>query len=934
MKAFGVRLAAGAATILLGAIMAAQAQKDQQSRADSSWNDNAIPPAKPATPIDSGEGLASAEPWQAEQLQPFEAARPASDTPEGAAATAAASEIPASDGVQLVQHTEPAGTAPGDTDSGEDASAPPQDSTQDSPQGLMNLPGSAEGDSAAAGSSPQIRMSLPSFDELPPTEANAPPAISMGLPVSSIRFAETPTGDSKPPNESIATPAAAVDEQAPLEQAPPEQALPEQTPPEQTPLNGLRGAPPSGQAGLAGEPAGDAMSAGNRESSGNMERSGLRADSSPALPAMPRAGMLERQDEAGEPAANSRVVITDSVRPDTGVPAPLLTPLKMENQSGSGTTLRIQGNPPVKMEIGSAQAAAADPSGASGASAGTAGMQADAMQQPMAAAQMGQPLQAGTRPMSQNTRSNPAGMAPAGSPRGSEFGASAVSGYATPSGYQSPARAASGGGSEAAIYQAAGYKSRADQPPPPSGPTAASPGERSLDGPQAASLVVHKRAPEEVKVGKPASFVITVKNVGGSKAMNVRVHDRVPTGMTLTDATPRPDTNYRPELVWDLGDLEPDQERTITLQLTPQQEGELGSVARVTFEAAASVRTISTRPELKIVQKAPEKVLIGQQLEIELELTNPGTGVATGVVIQEDVPAGLEHPKGTQLDNLIGSLGPGEVRRQILSMRAVQPGVVQNTIRVKGDDGLEATHTVAVEVIAPELQVKLSGPSRRYLERQATYELELSNVGTADATNVELAVQLDRGFTFVKTDFEGQYDSSRHAVFWSLPVLPVGQTGVVPLTLLPVEEGNRVLKTKAEADLGVKTETDTQVEVSSLAELTFSIADTADPIEVGGETTFEIRINNTGSRDDTNVRVALQLPAGMELSSEGDFVDRGQGTIEFAPRALLKANDEVVYRAKARGSTPGRHLVKAVVTSDQSNVPVTKEESIMVYADQ
>ena len=487
-------------------------------------------------------------------------------------------------------------------------------------------------------------------------------------------------------------------------------------------------------------------------------------------------------------------------------------------------------------------------------------------------------------------------------------------------------------GANPSIYQGVSHRRRDDQPLP-SGPTMASPGERYMDGPQSPSLLIEKRAPAEVKVGKPATFVITVKNVGRTKALGVQVHDRVPTGMTLTDATPRPNPKYQPELFWDLGDLEPSQERTITLQLTPEQEGELGSVARVTFQAASSVRTISTRPELKIVQKAPEKVLIGQQLEIELEVSNPGTGEATGVVLQEDVPAGLEHPQGKQLDNLVGDLGPGEIRRQILRMRAVKPGIVQNQIRVKGDDGLEATHTVAVEVIAPDLKATLTGPSRRYLERQATYNLEIANAGTADATNVELSVQLDRGFTFVKTDFEGQYDASRHAVFWSLPVLPVGQSGTVPLTLLPVEEGNRVLRTEASADLGVKTSTDSQVAVESLAELTFSISDTADPIEVGGQTVYEIRIQNTGSRDDTNVRVALQLPQGMQLVEQGDFTPKGQGIIEFSPRALLKANDEMVYKVKAQGTAPGRHLVKAIVTSDQSDVPVTKEESIKVYAD-
>ncbi len=131
-----------------------------------------------------------------------------------------------------------------------------------------------------------------------------------------------------------------------------------------------------------------------------------------------------------------------------------------------------------------------------------------------------------------------------------------------------------------------------------------SPGERRLEGAQTPSIIIQKRAPAEVKVGKPASFVVHVQNVGSVEALNVEVHDRVPAGMRLVDASPSP-IQQENMLMWELGAMPAGDERTITMQLIPEQEGELGSVARVSFEAAASVRTISTRPELKIVQRIP-----------------------------------------------------------------------------------------------------------------------------------------------------------------------------------------------------------------------------------------------------------------------------------------------------------------------------------------
>lgn len=460
------------------------------------------------------------------------------------------------------------------------------------------------------------------------------------------------------------------------------------------------------------------------------------------------------------------------------------------------------------------------------------------------------------------------------------------------------------------------------------------PGDRRLEGMQSPSIIIQKRAPEEVKVGKPATFAIQVQNVGGVEALGVQVYDRVPAGMRLIDAAPQPQ-QHGDVLVWQLGALEPGGERTVSMQLVPEQEGELGSVARVTFEAAASVRTLSTRPALKITQQAPQQVLIGQQLEIELEVSNPGTGAATGVILQEDVPEGLEHPKGRQLDNLIGTLAPGEVRRQVLRLRAVSAGMIENHIRLIGDDGLAAEHRISVEVIAPQLAIELEGPTRRFLERQATYQINLANTGSAEATNVEIVAYLDRGFSFVGTEYQGQYDPNRHAVYWSLAELPPEGRGSVPLTLLPIEQGERAIRLEARGDLNLVSRHEKKVNVDALAELTFAITDDVDPIEVGGTVTYEVRITNRGSGDDGDVKFQMLLPPGLELlSSDNDASTDGRGLVVFAPQSVMAARSETVHRIRARATAPGTHVVKAMIASRETPVQVTKEESTTVYSDQ
>ena len=284
---------------------------------------------------------------------------------------------------------------------------------------------------------------------------------------------------------------------------------------------------------------------------------------------------------------------------------------------------------------------------------------------------------------------------------------------------------------------------------------AATPGERQLEGPQQPAIAIEKFSPAEIQVGKPAVFEMLVRNTGQVPAQNVVVSDHVPAGTQLVDVKPQPQQGTDGSLVWSLGTMQPGDEIAITLQVMPQTEGEIGSTAHVTFAASATSRSICTRPQLAIEHTAPPKVLIGESITVGITVSNPGTGPATGVIIEEDVPEGLSHVAGATLEYEVGTLRPGESKRLELSLKAEKAGLIQNVIHVHGEGGLAGEHTVQIEVVAPQLSVEVDGPKRRFLERQATYTLSVANPGTAPARDVELAAFLPRGMKFVESRFAG-----------------------------------------------------------------------------------------------------------------------------------------------------------------------------------
>lgn len=463
----------------------------------------------------------------------------------------------------------------------------------------------------------------------------------------------------------------------------------------------------------------------------------------------------------------------------------------------------------------------------------------------------------------------------------------------------------------------------------------AQPGSKELEGPQTPSLVIEKFAPDEIQIGKPATFEIKVRNVGQATAENVQVRDAVPRGTRLLETMPRAEESGG-SVLWQLETLRPGEEKSVSMQLMPVGEGEIGSVATVTFSSQASVRTRSTRPQLLVETTAPRRVLIGENVQLSIRLSNPGTGAATRVVLEEDVPEGLAHAAGRALEFEAGTLKPGETRELELTLKAVKAGIVQNVLRARADANLSVESRADIEVIAPQLAVAIDGPSKRYLERQATHEITISNPGTAPARDVQMVAHLPKGLKFVSANNQGQYDANGHAVYWSLEQLTPSDAGMVSLTTLPMDTGQQKIRVESKASMNLAAAREQVVEVEGLAALFFEVADAADPIEVGGETVYEVRVINQGSKTSTNVRLAAALPPALKPLEAGgatNGVISGQQVV-FEPLGRLAPKADALFRIRVQGAASGNQRVRVQLSSDEIPRGVTKEESTRVYADE
>lgn len=462
------------------------------------------------------------------------------------------------------------------------------------------------------------------------------------------------------------------------------------------------------------------------------------------------------------------------------------------------------------------------------------------------------------------------------------------------------------------------------------------PGRKQLEGPQAPQVVIQKFAPPAVQVGKPALYRIAVKNIGPVPAHGVEIRDQIPRGAQLLETQPRASRSTDGDLVWDLGTLKPGDEIAVEEQLMPIAEGEIGSVATVRIAADATARSVATKPELVVKCSVPPKVLIGEEVIMNIAVSNPGSGIATGVVLSEKVPPGLQHPAGAELEYEIGELKPGETRQIQLAMLAVRAGVVANVIKAHGEGNLRTEDRADLHVIAPQLDVNLEGPKRRFLEREATYQLFVSNPGTAPARQVELVAHLPRGLKFVSANNAGQYEPATQTVHWLLEELPANDSDKVELVTLPIEAGEQKIRLMGKADKGLAAEREQPVLIEGVAAIKFEVVDVNDPIEKGGETIYDIHVVNQGSKAATNVRIAAVLPAGMKaIMAEGPTRHTMEPSrVQFEGLARLAPKADTHYKIRVKGLQPGDLRMRVQLMTDELQEPVTKEESTRVYADE
>ncbi len=465
------------------------------------------------------------------------------------------------------------------------------------------------------------------------------------------------------------------------------------------------------------------------------------------------------------------------------------------------------------------------------------------------------------------------------------------------------------------------------------------PSATSLSAKHAPSVSVEYEMPESVGVGQPLAYTLIVKNTGTAAVGGVRVEQEIPVGVTYQSSDPPADATTDGKLAWAVGTLDAAAEKRIKVTVKPADEGEVRGRAVVTFTSAVEAKVKVTRPRIGVNIAAVETARVGEKVQFTIKLTNTGSGAASAMTLHARLTDGLTHAAGNVIEAPLSNLPAGQTKTLTLECVAAKAGAQQCTLTVFADTNPGESAKANVNLVEPQLVAKQTGPAKCLVKAEPVYQIDLTNPGTAATDPVSVWTTIPEGFEVVQASDGGTFVPTNKAVGWKLNGLTAGGSKSLTLKLRSVGPADAVVRTVVQATpeggkgKGLEAKCDTPVRAEGVPALRFEVIDVEDPVEVGKEALYEIKVTNQGTGPCTNVVVVGELADGTVFgSASGPTTGRASGNVvTFEALATLPVKGEAVFKVKVKGTVAGDARFKAKVACDQIKNAVSKEENTRFY---
>jgi uncharacterized repeat protein (TIGR01451 family) len=292
-------------------------------------------------------------------------------------------------------------------------------------------------------------------------------------------------------------------------------------------------------------------------------------------------------------------------------------------------------------------------------------------------------------------------------------------------------------------------------------------------------------------------------------------------------------------------------------------------------------------PVVSICVRVPASVAAGQDIEYHLCVENHSPAAAHHVLVRNPLPANARFVRASpepavrdpELVWRLGTLDPGAKHDIVLVLAPTGSDDVKNCARVQ----LEHGQCVSTKIEKPSLRVEKNGPTQANLHDTLTYQIVLTNTGSIDITNLQLADLLAPGL---------EHAGKKDRLNWIIGALPAGQSKTVEYQVTATKPGRLCNKAVAAAAGGVHQEMETCVTVTE-AKLAVSMTGPKTRY-LNMPATYRVTVANTGTAPLDQITLYDPLPARTTFvrASAGGQLTGGQ--VQWALSALAPGESDTV----------------------------------------
>jgi len=151
-------------------------------------------------------------------------------------------------------------------------------------------------------------------------------------------------------------------------------------------------------------------------------------------------------------------------------------------------------------------------------------------------------------------------------------------------------------------------------------------------------ITISKTGPENLYIGRPAAYEITISNKSDVPAKNTILEDTIPDGVSEVKATAGAKLSGS-KLIWEFGTLEPNSSKNVRVNYVPTRAGTLINIATASAYCAEAVTstmrtTVTGISALALeVVDVEDPVRVGARATYVIRVENQGSAAATNIRI-------------------------------------------------------------------------------------------------------------------------------------------------------------------------------------------------------------------------------------------------------------------------------------------------------------